>query len=278
MRWLTGRRRWRSVRRCCGATRPTPSPTPPLPPAEPLPAPNELIAAALSGPRGPRHRSQDPTSGRVAQPSAGEPRGAPRRPGRDPTRADSRTRHVAAERARRATASGRVRRPSARRRASRLEGLGRRGDDQRPAARVVAGGLRRWLEERHGSIGRLRVQVPVSMHREGEAPGAVPNRDSFVNIDLPVQEADAARRAGRQRADAGAEAGSRRRAALRGLRGRRSGVEAPVRPRAPHRVEPARSRSPSPTCAVPQARSTSPEGRSEMCTRWPRSPRTTRSG
>jgi WS/DGAT C-terminal domain len=34
----------------------------------------------------------------------------------------------------------------------------------------------------------------VSMHREGEAPGAVPNRDSFVNIDLPVHEADAARR------------------------------------------------------------------------------------
>jgi diacylglycerol O-acyltransferase len=59
---------------------------------------------------------------------------------------------------------------------------------------AVAGGLRRWLEARHGSLGPLRVQVPVSMHREDEAPGAVPNRDSFINIDLPVQEPDATRR------------------------------------------------------------------------------------
>jgi WS/DGAT/MGAT family acyltransferase len=59
---------------------------------------------------------------------------------------------------------------------------------------AVAGGLRRWIEARHGSTGPLRVQVPVSMHREGEAPGAVPNRDSFINIDLPVQEPDSARR------------------------------------------------------------------------------------
>lgn len=59
---------------------------------------------------------------------------------------------------------------------------------------AVAGGLRRWLEARHGSIGPLRVQVPVSMHTEGEAPGAVPNRDSFINVDLPVQEEDAVRR------------------------------------------------------------------------------------
>jgi hypothetical protein len=32
------------------------------------------------------------------------------------------------------------------------------------------------------------------MHHEGEAPGAVPNRDSFINIDLPVQEPDSAQR------------------------------------------------------------------------------------
>jgi len=32
------------------------------------------------------------------------------------------------------------------------------------------------------------------MHKEGEAPGAVPNRDSFINVDLPVQEEDAVRR------------------------------------------------------------------------------------
>jgi WS/DGAT/MGAT family acyltransferase len=55
---------------------------------------------------------------------------------------------------------------------------------------VVAGGLRRWLLERHGAPGPLRAQVPVSMHRPGEAPGAVPNRDSFINVELPVDEAD----------------------------------------------------------------------------------------
>jgi diacylglycerol O-acyltransferase len=59
---------------------------------------------------------------------------------------------------------------------------------------AVAGGLRRWLEARHGTIAPLRVQVPVSMHRQDEAPGAVPNRDSFINIELPVQEPDATRR------------------------------------------------------------------------------------
>jgi diacylglycerol O-acyltransferase len=59
---------------------------------------------------------------------------------------------------------------------------------------AVAGGLRRWLEARHGSIAPLRVQVPVSMHRQDEAPGAVPNRDSFINIELPVQEADSTQR------------------------------------------------------------------------------------
>jgi WS/DGAT/MGAT family acyltransferase len=59
---------------------------------------------------------------------------------------------------------------------------------------AVAGGLRRWLEARHGSIAPLRVQVPVSMHREDEAPGAVPNRDSFINIDLPVHEEDCVQR------------------------------------------------------------------------------------
>jgi hypothetical protein len=59
---------------------------------------------------------------------------------------------------------------------------------------AVAGGLRRWLETRHGTVGPLRVQVPVSMHHPDEAPGAVPNRDSFINIDLPVQEDDCVKR------------------------------------------------------------------------------------
>ena len=59
---------------------------------------------------------------------------------------------------------------------------------------LVAGGLRRWLLERHGSPGPLRAQVPVSMHRPDEAPGAVPNRDSFINVELPVDEADPLKR------------------------------------------------------------------------------------
>jgi diacylglycerol O-acyltransferase len=59
---------------------------------------------------------------------------------------------------------------------------------------VVAGGLRRWLEARHGTIGPLRVQVPVSMHHSDEEPGAIPNRDSFINVELPVQEDDPVRR------------------------------------------------------------------------------------
>ncbi len=59
---------------------------------------------------------------------------------------------------------------------------------------VVAGGLRRWLEARHGTIGPLRVQVPVSMHSSDEEPGAIPNRDSFINVGLPVQEEDPVRR------------------------------------------------------------------------------------
>ena len=59
---------------------------------------------------------------------------------------------------------------------------------------LVAGGLRTWLAARHGSRGPLRAQVPVSMHRPHEAPGAVPNRDSFINVELPVDEPDALRR------------------------------------------------------------------------------------
>jgi diacylglycerol O-acyltransferase len=58
---------------------------------------------------------------------------------------------------------------------------------------AVGGGLRRWLEARHGDLSRVRVQVPVSMHRSDEEPGAIPNRDSFINVDLPVEEEDARR-------------------------------------------------------------------------------------
>ena len=58
---------------------------------------------------------------------------------------------------------------------------------------AVAGGLRRWLRHRDRSPELVRVQVPVSMHRpdEEEATG---NRDSFLNVDLPLDEPDPVRR------------------------------------------------------------------------------------
>ncbi|MFW3171120.1 wax ester/triacylglycerol synthase domain-containing protein [Geodermatophilus sp. CPCC 206100] len=52
---------------------------------------------------------------------------------------------------------------------------------------VVAGALRRWLEDRHGPIHGLTVKVPVTMHHDGDEVG---NRDSYFRVDLPVDEAD----------------------------------------------------------------------------------------
>ena len=54
---------------------------------------------------------------------------------------------------------------------------------------VVTGGLRTWLE-RHDTVGRhLRAQVPVSLHHRDE-DATVGNRDSFMNLDLPLRERD----------------------------------------------------------------------------------------
>jgi diacylglycerol O-acyltransferase / wax synthase len=59
---------------------------------------------------------------------------------------------------------------------------------------VVAGGLRRWLEARHGHLGAIRVKVPVSLHHLPSAAGddaRLPgNRDSFFCLDLPLGSAD----------------------------------------------------------------------------------------
>jgi diacylglycerol O-acyltransferase len=59
---------------------------------------------------------------------------------------------------------------------------------------VVAGGLRRWLEARHGHLGAIRVKVPVSLHgvdvvHHDEASQAG-NRDSFFCLDLPLTPED----------------------------------------------------------------------------------------
>lgn len=52
---------------------------------------------------------------------------------------------------------------------------------------VVAGGLRQWLEQRHGPLGELRVRVPVSLHHGDDDAG---NRDSFFALGLPLGEPD----------------------------------------------------------------------------------------
>jgi hypothetical protein len=54
---------------------------------------------------------------------------------------------------------------------------------------IVAGGLREWLPN-DPARAHLRAQVPVSLHHRDEGTGAAGNRDSFMNIDLPLGEAD----------------------------------------------------------------------------------------
>ena len=53
---------------------------------------------------------------------------------------------------------------------------------------IVAGGLRDWLGD--AGAQHLRAQVPVSLHHRDEAETDLGNRDSFMNIDLPLDEAD----------------------------------------------------------------------------------------
>jgi WS/DGAT/MGAT family acyltransferase len=57
---------------------------------------------------------------------------------------------------------------------------------------VIAGGLRHWLGE--AGARNLRAQIPVSLHHRDEAAADLANRDSFLNVDLPLAEADPLRR------------------------------------------------------------------------------------
>ncbi len=52
---------------------------------------------------------------------------------------------------------------------------------------IVTGALARWLRERHGHLGAIRVKVPVSLHHEGDATA---NNDSFFSLAVPLGEAD----------------------------------------------------------------------------------------
>jgi diacylglycerol O-acyltransferase len=58
---------------------------------------------------------------------------------------------------------------------------------------AVAGGLRAWLEGLDAHPYVLRVKVPVSLHQPGDEEG---NRDSFICVDLPIDEADPVARLG----------------------------------------------------------------------------------
>jgi hypothetical protein len=54
----------------------------------------------------------------------------------------------------------------------------------------IAGGLRSWIQASGERLGRLRAQIPVSLHHRDEAADELSNRDSFLNVDLPLTEAD----------------------------------------------------------------------------------------
>jgi diacylglycerol O-acyltransferase / wax synthase len=55
----------------------------------------------------------------------------------------------------------------------------------------IAGGLRSWLGSENGeALPALRAQIPVSLHHRNEGEGELGNRDSFLNVDLPLVEAN----------------------------------------------------------------------------------------
>jgi hypothetical protein len=58
---------------------------------------------------------------------------------------------------------------------------------------VVAGGLRNWMKG-ESAAHDLRVQCPVCLHAREEEKGKLGNRDSFMNVDLPIAEQDPAER------------------------------------------------------------------------------------
>ena len=59
---------------------------------------------------------------------------------------------------------------------------------------AVAGGLRRWLRGRGETGAEMRAQVPVSMHGRAESADQLSNLDSFIYVDLPLEEDDPVRR------------------------------------------------------------------------------------
>ena len=52
---------------------------------------------------------------------------------------------------------------------------------------VVAGAIRRWLIHHHGSLGSIRLRVPVSLHQQADDAG---NRDSHFTLPVSLDEFD----------------------------------------------------------------------------------------
>lgn len=55
---------------------------------------------------------------------------------------------------------------------------------------LIAGGLRYWMAVQGRALASLRVKVPVSLHHHDQ----LANRDSFFSLELPLSEADPAKR------------------------------------------------------------------------------------
>jgi diacylglycerol O-acyltransferase / wax synthase len=67
---------------------------------------------------------------------------------------------------------------------------------------IVAGGLREWLGVPDDPRRHLRAQVPVSLHARDDS--GLGNHDSFMNVDLPLGDADPFDRLDRIRAETSA--------------------------------------------------------------------------
>jgi diacylglycerol O-acyltransferase len=66
---------------------------------------------------------------------------------------------------------------------------------------VITGGLRTWLGQAGTLAHHLHAQVPVSLHHRDEDATDLGNRDSFMNVDLPLDETDPLVRLDRIRAE-----------------------------------------------------------------------------
>jgi diacylglycerol O-acyltransferase / wax synthase len=174
---------------------PQPEPSPAAPPRwKPAPAPGAagLLATAVreragAGARGVAAAARGAASPAAWRSAAGELRrlpGAVRRdllPGGGPSPLDTRVS------ARRAVAFARAS----------LEDLKRIEHSQPERTTVndvvlalVGGALRRWAQRHGARPHELRVQVPVSLHDRDAHPHDLGNRDSFLCVSLPLEEAD----------------------------------------------------------------------------------------